>query len=399
MFRTRFLSALTVALCLSGTILPAAAAEVDCDSIYCFSPADFSEKDAVTGICITGLPEPEAGTVMLGTRVLRTGDILTADQVAQMTFCPLRTEADSSAEVEYLPIYASCVAPSDTMTISIRGKEDKAPVAEDFAMETYKNLAVTGKLKVSDPEGEAMVFTVSRQPKRGTLELKEDGSFTYTPKKNKVGVDSFTFTAADPAGKVSREATVTINILKPSDAIQYTDTIGKECRFAAEWMRNTGIFAGEQLAGSPCFHPDRAVTRGEFVTMLVKALDIPAEEEASFTGYSDEIPLWLQPYLAAAVRSGLTAGLPEQEVFGADTPITGAEAAVMLQNALDLRVAMQEDTQTAAESTSPVWAQTAVNTLSDNGFALDAETILTRGETAQILYQAVQMNNQSVFSE
>ena len=399
MFRTRFLSALTVALCLSGTILPAAAAEVDCDSIYCFSPADFSEKDAVTGICITGLPEPEAGTVMLGTRVLRTGDILTADQVAQMTFCPLRTEADSSAEVEYLPIYASCVAPSDTMTISIRGKEDKAPVAEDFAMETYKNLAVTGKLKVSDPEGEAMVFTVSRQPKRGTLELKEDGSFTYTPKKNKVGVDSFTFTAADPAGKVSREATVTINILKPSDAIQYTDTIGKECRFAAEWMRNTGIFAGEQLAGSPCFHPDRAVTRGEFVTMLVKALDIPAEEEASFTGYSDEIPLWLQPYLAAAVRSGLTAGLPEQEVFGADTPITGAEAAVMLQNALDLRVAMQEDTQTAAESTSPVWAQTAVNTLSDNGFALDAETILTRGETAQILYQAVQMNSQSVFSE
>ena len=399
MFFIRLLSALTAVLCLSGTILPAAAAEVDCDSIYCFSPADFSSEDAITGICITGLPEPEAGTIMLGTRILRAGDILTGDQVAQMTFCPLRTESDCSAEVEYLPIYTDCVASADTMTISIRGKEDKAPVAEDFAMETYKNLAVTGKLKVNDPEAQAMSFTVTRQPKRGTLELKEDGSFTYTPKKNKVGVDSFTFTAADPAGKVSREATVTISILKPSDATQYTDTAGRECRFAAEWMRNTGIFTGEQLAGSPCFHPDRAVTRGEFVTMLVKALDIPAEEEASFTGYSDEIPLWLQPYLAAAVRSGLTAGLPEQEVFGADAPITGAEAAVMLQNALDLRVAMQEDTQTAAESTSPVWAQTAVNTLSDNGFFLNAETVLTREDAAQILYQAVQLNNRSVFSE
>ena len=399
MFLIRFLSALTAVLCLSGTILPAAAAEVDCDSIYCFSPADFSSENAITGICITGLPAPEAGTIMLGTRVLRTGDILTGDQVAQMTFCPLRTESDCSAEVEYLPIYTNCVASADTMTISIRGKEDKPPVAEDFAMETYKNLAVTGKLKVSDPESQAMSFTVTRQPKRGTLELKEDGSFTYTPKKNKVGVDSFTFTAADPAGKVSREATVTISILKPSDATQYTDTIGRECRFAAEWMRNTGIFTGEQLAGSPCFHPDKAVTRGEFVTMLVKALDIPAEEEASFTGYTDEIPLWLQPYLAAAVRSGLTAGLPEQEVFGADAPITGAEAAVMLQNALDLRVAMQEDMQTAAESASPVWAQTAVNTLSDNGFSLNAETILTRKDAAQILYQAVQLNNQSVFSE
>ena len=399
MFRTRFLSVLTALLCLGGTMLPAAAAEVDCDTIYCFSPEDFSSGDTLTGICITGLPEPDSGTVMLGTRVLRAGDILTAEQVAQMTFCPLRTETDGSAQLQYLPIYTSCVAPADTMTISIRGKEDKAPIAEDFAMETYKNLPTTAKLKVSDPEGQTMTFTVTRQPKRGTLELKEDGSFTYTPKKNKVGVDSFTFTASDPAGKVSREATVTINILKPSDATQYTDTMGKDCRFAAEWMKNTGIFAGEHLAGKPCFHPDRDVTRGEFVTMLVKALDIPAEEDASFTGYTDEIPLWLQPYLAAAVRSGLTSGLPEQDVFGADVPITGAEAAVILQNALDLRVAMQEEAQTSAESTMPVWAETAVTTLSENGFELDADANLTRGQTAQILYQAVQMYNKSVFSE
>ncbi len=399
MLRIRFLSLLTAALCLGGAVLPAAAAEVDCDSVYCFSAEDFSSENAVEGICITGLPEPDRGTVMLGTRVLRTGDILTAGQVAEMTFCPLRTEADCSAQVEYLPIFSDCVAPADTMTISIRGKEDKAPVAEDSAMETYKNLAVTGKLKVSDPEGAVLTFTVTRQPKRGALELKEDGSFTYTPKKNKVGVDSFTFTAADPAGKVSREATVTINILKPTDAAQYTDTMGKECRFAAEWMKNTGIFAGEHLAGKPCFHPDRDVTRGEFVTMLVKALDIPAEEDTALTGYTDEIPLWLQPYLAAAVRSGLTAGLPEQEVFGADTPITGAEAAVLLHNALDLTVSQAEDAQTAAESTLPAWAQTALTTLSDSGFALEAECVLTRGDAAQILYQAAKMNNRSVFAE
>lgn len=399
MLRIRFLSALTAVLCLGGAVLPAAAAETDCDSVYCFSAGDFSSENAVTGICITGLPEANTGTMMLGTRVLREGDILTAEQVAQMTFCPLRTETDRSAMVEYLPIYADCVAPSAAMTISIRGKEDKAPIAEDLAMETYKNLEVTGKLKVNDPEGQALTFTVTRQPKRGTLTLNQDGSFTYAPKKNKVGVDSFTFTAADPAGKVSREATVTINILKPSDATQYTDTMGKECRFAAEWMRNTGIFTGERLAGKPCFHPEKEVTRGEFVTMLVKALDIPAEEDTALTGYTDEIPVWIQPYLAAAVRSGLTAGLPEQEVFGADTPITGAEAAVMLQNALDLRVAMQEDAETAAESTLPVWAQTAMTTLADNGFALDAEAVLTRGEAAQVLYQAVQMNSKSVFAE
>ena len=308
MFRTRILSLLTAVLCLGCAVLPAAALEVDCDAAYCFSSADFSADETLRGICITQLPEPKIGTVMLGTRVLRPGDILTADQVAQMTFCPLRTETDRTAEVGYLPIYETAVAPSAVMAISVRGKEDKAPIAEDLAAETYKNLATTGRLKVTDPEGQAMTYTVTRQPKRGTVTISEDGSFTYTPKKNKVGVDSFTFTATDPAGKVSREATVTITILKPSDAAQYTDTAGRECRFTAEWMRHTGIFVGEQPAGNACFSPDRAVTRGEFTAMLVKALDIPREEELTLTGYEDETPLWLKPYLAAAVRSGLTAG-------------------------------------------------------------------------------------------
>ena len=385
MFRNRILAMLTALLLVNGIVGTASAAEVDCDSVYCFSAGDFSEVEGLAGICITDLPDRDVGTVMLGTRVLRAGDILTADQVAQMTFSPLMTEEDASAEVGYLPIYADRVDASAAMTIAIRGKEDKAPVAEDSAVETYKNLPNTSKLKVSDPEGQPMTYTVTRQPKRGTVTIAEDGTFTYTPKKNKVGVDSFTYTATDPAGKVSREATVTITILKPTDSTQYTDTIGKSCRFAAEWMKNTGLFVGESVAENPCFSPEKLVTRGEFVTMLVKALEIPAEEEVTYTGYTDEVPLWLQPYLAAAVRSGLTAGLPDQETFGADMPITGAEAAVMLQNALDLTVET-----VAEESGEPDWARTALSALQDNGITLDAGN-LTRGQAAEVLYQTAKL--------
>lgn len=393
MFRKTTLWLMT-ALCLLGLPLSALAAEVDSGSVYCFSPEDFNiAEEPLAGICITGLPDN--GAVMLGTRVLRPGDILTAEQVSSMTFAPVRTEADASAQVEYLPIYASSVAPCATMSIAIRGREDKAPVAEDFAAETYKNLPLTGKLKVSDPEGEGMAYTVTRQPKRGDVTISGDGTFTYTPKKNKVGVDSFVFTAADPAGNVSREATVTITILKPTDAKQYTDTIGKDCRFAAEWMKNTGIFVGEQLGDSACFSPEKAVTRGEFVTMLVKSLDIPAEEEALFTGYTDEIPLWLQPYLAAAVRSGLTAGLPDQEVFGSGEEITGAEAAVMLQNALELAVPMPDSNAEALSQEElaavPVWAAVALTTMEEHGMPMDANAPLTRGEAAQLLYRAAKI--------
>jgi len=362
MYRTRFLCLAAALCCAAGLAVPAQATEVDCDQVYCFSAEDFSGETAISGICITELPE-NAGVLRLGSRILMEGDILTAGQVGQMTFTPVRSQRDAVVQVGYLPIYDSHVAENATMTLSIRGREDKAPVAEDFAMETYKNLANTGKLKVTDPEGQAMTYTVVRQPRRGTVEIGEDGSFTYTPKKNKVGVDSFVYTATDAAGKVSREATVTVTILKPSDAAQYTDTLGRDCRFTAEWMRHTGIFAGESLAESRCFSPDREVTRGEFVTMLVKALDIPPEEELVYTGYTDDIPQWLRPYLAAAVRSGLTAGLSDQQVFGPEQPITGTEVVQMLRNALDL---------TTAEV-----------------FAALSDAPLTREDTAEVLYQAV----------
>lgn len=390
MFRKRLFSVLAAVICMAAALIPAAAAEVDSDSVYCFTSGDFSPEDNLAGICITALPDASHGTILLGTRVLRSGDILTAGQISQMTFAPLRSEEDVSAQVEYLPIYEDRVAPCTAMTIAIRGKEDKAPVAEDMAVETYKNLELQGNLKVRDPEGQAMTYTVIRQPKRGSVTINADGSFLYTPKKNKVGVDSFVFTAADPAGKVSREATVTVTILKPSDSMQYSDTRDTSCRFTAEWMKNSGIFSGENLAGNPCFNPQQQVTRGEFVTMLVKALEIPAEEGITLTGYEDEIPGWLKPYLAAAVRSGLTANLPNQDVFGADTVITGAEAAVMVSNALGMGATTSEPVA-SLEETVPTWASAALDALAENGITFGE--VLTRSDAANTLYKTVQLKN------
>lgn len=388
MFRKRTVCTLAVLACLAGMFSGAAAAEVDCDSTYCFSAGDFSGEETLTGICITGLPDPDTGTVLLGSRVLQPGDILTADQLAQMTFSPLLTEADTDAVMTYLPIYEHRVAPAASMVIAVRGKTDNAPVAEDSAIETYKNLPNEGLLKVNDPEGKPMVYTVTRQPKRGELIVREDGSFLYTPKKNKVGVDSFTFTATDPAGNVSREATVTVTILKPTNATQYTDTIGSSCRFAAEWMKNTGLFVGEQIGGEHCFHENKTVSRGELVTMLVKSLGIPVDQNASYTGYTDQIPGWLQPYLAAAMRAGLTAGIPvtDSGAFGYDRSVTGAETAVMLQNAMDLAVSAGE-----ASEEVPAWAAEAVTTLSANGISVPMQGELTRGQVAQLLYQVSTM--------
>lgn len=380
MFRKRIVC-LAAALCLLCCTMPVWAAEVDSDTVYCFTPEDFAGEEPLVGICITEIPNPEAGAVLLGQRILQPGDILTADQLARMTFAPVRTESDADAILTYLPIYENRVDPSATMTIGIRGKEDKAPVAEDFTVETYKNLPNEGILKATDPEGQALVFSVIRQPKRGTVEIKDDGTFVYTPKKNKVGVDSFTYTATDPAGKVSREATVTVQILKPTDAAQYTDTVGMDCRFEAEWLRNTGLFVGEQVGRSQYFQPKKTVSQGQFLAMVMQMLEIPVHEEPVYPQMAANAPQWLKPYLTAALRSGLVADLPEE--FDGNNPITGAEAAVILQNALDLSHRQQGE----GEETS-TYADTALTVMNENGFMLIADEALNRAQVADILYKA-----------
>ena len=380
MRNVRFICLALACVCVLGLAVPAFAAEVDCDAAYCFTAGDFNEgEEPLRGICITGLPESSAGTVMLGSRVLRPGDILTAQQVENMTFQPLRTREDKVAEVMYLPIFDNRVEPEAAMTLSIRGKEDKAPVAQDSAQETYKNLSNDGKLLASDPEEQPITYTLVRQPRRGAVELRQDGTFTYTPKKNKVGVDSFTFTATDPAGNVSREATVTVQILKPAQGAQYRDTDGEDCRFSAEWLRSTGLFAGEQVGGDACFFPEKTVTRGEFLSMLVNLLEIPVQEV--------DAPDWVQPYLEAAIRSGLVSGW-QQESFQMTEAITGAEAAVALQNALDLSIGYEE---LEYPQDVPTWAATSLAVMAANGLELDASAPLTRGQTAQILYQVSRM--------
>lgn len=373
---TKRILALIALFCLLPGIF-ALATEVECDSVYCFSGEEFGQ--ALTGVCIIGLPDADTGTVLLGSRVVKNGDILTAAQLSQLTFQPLRTETDKDATVTYLPIYENRVDKETALTISVRGKVDQVPVAQDSVLETYKNLPNQGQLNAHDPEGSTLSYTVTRGPKRGDVTVNTDGTFTYTPKKNKIGTDSFTYTATDEAGNVSRQATVTIQVLKPESKTFYADTLGNDCRFAAEWLKNTGLFTGEQVAGQTCFQPEKTVSRGEFVTMLVQTLGLRVEESNTGTGFSDEVPTWLKPYLAAAQRAGLTAGWPHGSRFGAQEPITGAEAALMIQNALDLPTSVMADDLTLTD-----WA---LAVMAENGVVLGAESPMTRAEAAQALYR------------
>ena len=87
MFRNRLLALLLAVCCIAGLSCGAAAAEVDCDSVYCFSAEDFSGETPIAGICITSLPDKKVGSVMLGSRVLVPGVAVRVILFGKLSIC------------------------------------------------------------------------------------------------------------------------------------------------------------------------------------------------------------------------------------------------------------------------------------------------------------------------
>ena len=120
--------------------------------------------DGLKGACVTSTPR--TGSVCLGQRIIRPGDVLTAEQLAQLTYSHPGSETDIQAVMGYLPLDAEGLGEEAELVFSIRGRTNEAPRAEDSGIETYKNLPNEGLLSVTDPEGEALTFTLTRRPGR-----------------------------------------------------------------------------------------------------------------------------------------------------------------------------------------------------------------------------------------
>lgn len=375
--RSIFLGALM--LCLA---VPSLASEAE----YCFTRSDFAGD---SGIVITAVPAPQHGVLRCGDRTIVSGDVLTVQMLDSLRFLGSGGEQDAEAVICYLPVSGSSVQTEQTVRLELMAKKkNQTPVAEDSEFETYRNIANTGTLQATDPENKALTYTITKQPRRGSVSIAEDGSFTYTPEKNKVGKDFFVYTVTDSEGLTSEPATVSIRIRKPGEKDAFSDMEGKPGEYYAVWAREQGLLSGETVAGALCFRPNESVTRGEFVVMVMKLFDLEATETTASTGFADEAatPPWMQPYLSTAVSSGIVSGIRSQEglVFRADASITEAEAAVILQNLLQFPAG---NTRSAV---AEVWAQQAVAALSQAGVEdLTGSSIpLTRMNCVMALHSA-----------
>ena len=389
-------AALLALFVLAGSMtLPAAAQvrTVDPTAQFCFSQDDFTSA-AADGIFLTSVPQETLATVRYGSRVLKAGDALPTEALGDLT---LEAKCVTAQEVTigYCTLSDGVLSGVQELKLSILPKEDQPPTAEDGSLETYKNIAGSGTLSAADPEGKPLTYNLVKEPKRGSVELHEDGTFTYTPDKNKVGKDSFTYTVTDSGGNTSEEAKISIEIRKPTDKATYADMDGDPDAFYAMWLKEAGLFTGATVGGNLCFEPEKTVSRGEFLVMVMKLVDAQADETGLTSGFSDEAatPVWLQPYIVSALGSGMISGVSSEDGVGfrPEAGLSRAGAAVMLQNVLQLPAPTAKTVFSETDAAAvPAWAADATAALSAAGISLgdtaQADAI-TRREVAKLLYE------------
>lgn len=397
------LALLLLCLTWSGSALAAAQSlEIDAEAVTCLSAETFSDgASTLSGIYVSSVPANSICKIRYGMRNVRAGDVLPVSALDNLTVAPVSaTQAECS--LYYRPIYSNGVGIAQELRLSLLRGKNQAPSASDGTLETYKNISNSGTLSVSDPDGDPLQFTLVRAPKRGTVELHDDGTFTYTPLKNKVGKDSFVYTATDSAGNVSNEACIQVRIIKPTDRAVYADLAENE-QYLAVWLREMELYTGKTVAGTLCFSPNEPICRGEFLVMAMHLLGAEPEDAALTSGFADEnnTPVWMRPYIVAALRNGIVSGASSEDgvIFRPSDALTRSEAAVMMQRLLELpssetAAAFSADTETQI----PVWARSAVSALDAAGMELDfqlPDAPLTRMEAASMLSQAYRLSQHS----
>ena len=74
---------------------------------------------------------------------------------------------------------------------------NQAPTTDPVQISGVLDGPMTGTLNAHDPDGDRLVYVLTRGPRSGTVRINGDGTFTYTPGEDFDGADAFRVTAID----------------------------------------------------------------------------------------------------------------------------------------------------------------------------------------------------------
>ncbi len=242
------------------------------NSAVTFTASEFEEVlgiSRLSSITVLVLPDESDGKLLLGKVPVLANQIIPRSKLSKLSFMPSGDRVNDASFVfgcisSGRPRVVSCsIKFTDTLNF--------APSASGKALSVYAGVRFSDFLEATDPDGDAMTFTIVSRPSSGSVSIKDrsSGEFVYIPDENAPFEDRFTYVVRDCYGNVSKETEVTVKV-KPSPDINYVD-VSPEFEHTALLLAEKGIYIGRSVGKYSYFEPNAPVSYGEFITMAMSA--------------------------------------------------------------------------------------------------------------------------------
>lgn len=193
--------------------------------------------------------------------------------------------------------------------------------------------------------------------------------------------------AVDKKGEES-EPSVNNPFNEAEKPINFADVAGHWAEHDIAEAVKAGFITGFE---DESFRPNQPVTRSQFVTMLVRALDMKGSGNSASFRDVDLIPVWALEATGAALEAGIAGGYPDGS-FRPNASITRAEMAVMAARAMNLPIIEDETVIFLDAIEIPFWAKPYVSAAAKQGLingrggsTFVPNELMTRAEAAIIL--------------
>lgn len=174
--------------------------------------------------------------------------------------------------------------------------------------------------------------------------------------------------------------------------LKFTDISTSFARSEILELAERGIVKG---ISDTQFAPDQKVTRVEFASMLVRALELQEASDVPLSFEDIQRTAWYVPELSAAILSGVAHGFSDKE-FRPQDPISREQASKMIANAVYDDSLPEGEIRFRDAKTIAVWAKPEVTALTTekviNGYpdgSFKPKRDLTRAECAVLIYRSL----------
>jgi hypothetical protein len=205
------------------------------------------------------------------------------------------TQQRWDGQIDEVRVYDRALSAPEILALT-QGNE--SPVATGEAVTTNEGVAVAITLQASDPDGDALTYSVTTPPTHGSLSGTSP-NLTYTPNAGFIGGDSFVFQVDDGNGGTD-SATVSITVdatsvglsitTQPSDqtvtepaSASFSVVATGDAPLSYQWRRNLVDLPGENNAVLTLATTSVAESGDQFTVVVSNAVDSVTSNVATLT--------------------------------------------------------------------------------------------------------------------